>query len=125
MAKRESTFSRRGLHKLECAGCDAYVYATVASLERHGVPVCACGAPYEPERHELAIVLGLDDAAVVREYRERLSGFLEGQKGHVNKRHNCQDPEAAITAEFETRRRARARSNRLGALLPAPEPMAF
>lgn len=124
MDKRESTFSRRGLHKLECP-CGAYTYSTVSSLERHGVPVCACGGPFEPDRHELAIVLGLDDAAVVRAYRDRLSGFMDGQKGHVNKRHRMRDPEAAVTAEFEAARRRQARSNRLGALLPAPEPMPF
>jgi hypothetical protein len=58
------TLKRTGLHRLECEeSCGAYVYATVAQLEQHGMPQCSCGARFIPERVELALhVLPADDS---------------------------------------------------------------
>lgn len=124
MAKQHSTFSRRGLHKLECAGCESYVYATVASLERHGIPSCACGAEYVPDRLELAGLLGVQ-APVLDEYRRELSSVLHGQASHGQRGRRLRPAEEVAAQRVESRRRDRARSNRLGALLPAAEPMPF
>lgn len=124
MAKRQSTFSRRGLHRLECAGCESYVYATVSSLERHGIPSCACGSEYMPDELELAGLLGVE-APVLDEYRRELSSVLHGQASHGMRGRVLRDPSMIAAQRVESRRRERARSNRLGALLPAPEPMPF
>jgi hypothetical protein len=60
-----SLFSRKGIHRLECA-CGAYVYGTVACLEEHGLPSCACGERFVPVRRELAQILGVQCPAIVQ-----------------------------------------------------------
>lgn len=81
MRKRPTGQLRRtGLHRCECADeCGAYVYATVSALERHGLPVCPCGARLIPAALELAIALGVEDAPCVAEFHARVAQAWHGQ----------------------------------------------
>lgn len=108
------TFKRSGLHKLECP-CGAYVYATVAMLERHGLPACPCGERFQPEHAELAGLLGVDCDAL-DEYRRELSSILHGQAAHVQRGRAVQPAEHLAAQRVEARRRDRAYRNRLMAL---------
>jgi hypothetical protein len=126
-AKRPTRNLRRGLHKLEC-DCGQGTYASWAQLERFGaaLPTCSlCGDRFEPDHLELAMALGLDDSAVVVEYRAKLSSVAHGQ-ARVD-RGNGRDYSAELTAaaEIERRRVKRARAARINALRPAPEPIPF
>jgi hypothetical protein len=133
MPAKPRTFKRSGLHKLECRDCAAYVYATVAQLEAHGMPVCPCGAAYVPDELELAFLLGLYDAPVVAEFEQRTHrselaqqrriGWMEAQRRHAAGTLNPMSVKAAD--EMRAERRARARSNRLSAIMPKPEPLPF
>lgn len=114
---------RRGLRRVECESCAAAVYLTFAQAELHGLPRCACGGAFTPDDVELAMALGLEDAPVVVEYRRKLSSVMHGQAWTGN--YGVQAPDNAAHAYVERNRRERARSNRLGALKPAPEPMPF
>lgn len=98
-------FSRKGLHRLECDACPAYVYATVACLESRGLPVCSCGGAFQPERLELAMALGMDDHPAVRAFEQRAAVKLA---------------ERAFD-EIRAEQREMARKRRLAALRPAPE----
>lgn len=119
---------RRGLRRLEC-DCGAAIYATFAQLERHGRPVCACGGEFLPDDVELAMALGLEDAPVVIEYQAAVSSISRGQSGPARSlRTNARkftDPQQLAAERVERARRERARSNRLGALAPAADPMPF
>jgi hypothetical protein len=75
--KLMAAFKRSGLHRLECDGCEAYVYGTVASLERHGLPACACGSRLLPARIELAELLDVDCPARDEYHAEREEAFEE------------------------------------------------
>jgi hypothetical protein len=118
-----AAFKRAGLHKLEC-DCGAYVYATVAMLERHGLPACPCGSRFLPDRVELAELLGVDCPAVA-EYQAELSSVMRGQASHGIRGRKLRPAEQLAAERVEQRRRDRALSNRLQALMPAAEPMAF
>jgi hypothetical protein len=74
-----SPFKRAGLHKLTCPECPGYAYVTVAMLETIGYPVCPCGRDLEPERLELALLLGRDDLPIVRAYADKCSSVAHGQ----------------------------------------------
>jgi hypothetical protein len=126
-------FKRAGLHKLEC-GCGNYTYSAVAALERYGLPDCRCGQPFEPTELELAFMLGLDNADVVREYQRRTVGSEMAQARGVGSWQRTSErlaagtlrPMSVKTAEaMRAERRDRARSNRLQAIRPAAEPMPF
>lgn len=123
-----STFKRSGLHKLECPACGSYVYSTVAQLETVGSPACACGATYEPERLELAMMLGVD-SPIVAEYQRRTDRKLRAQYPAAHR--PCQmtddlaDMGARAAAEIVAEQRAEARKRRITAILPAPEPLPF
>lgn len=120
-----SSNPRRGLHRLEC-GCGGYVYATVSALERFGLPSCPCGERFEPERVDVAMILGLEDCAAVLEFRREASSVMHGQAPRAIRYGGAvRDPELVAAERVEKRRRERARSNRLGALRPAAEPMPF
>lgn len=88
------SFSREGLHRLECE-CGAYVYATVAMLETHGLPSCPCSKPLTPARRELAMLLGVSCPAITE--------FETAKALGLNNR------EAAKWVEAQRRERARAR----------------
>jgi hypothetical protein len=117
-------FKRSGLHRLACDGCDSYVYATVAQLERAGLPSCGCGAGFVPDRVELAELLDVDCPAR-DEYRTELSSVMRGQASHGIRGRELRPAELVAFERVEKRRRERARSNRLSALLPAAEPLPF
>lgn len=117
---------RRGLRKLECE-CGASVYITFAQAERYGLPLCGCGSRFMPDDLELAAALGVD-SPVLAEYRAELSSVMHGQSSHLAKSGagaRLRQPESIAAERVERSRRERARSNRLGALLPAAEPMPF
>jgi len=122
------SFKRSGLHRLECEACDGYAYATVACLERHGLPSCGCGAQLVPDRLELAMLLDVDCPAR-EEYERELNSIAHGQAGPGRSARNMgrrlRDPSEIALERVEQRRRERALSNRLGALLPTPEPLPF
>lgn len=118
-------FKRAGLHRLNCPTCPAYVYATVAALERHGRPVCACGTVFVPSEVELADLLGVDCAAV-EEYRREVESIWKGQAAHgARLGSRLQDPHTLAMSRIVARRRQEARTRRVAALKPAPEPMPF
>jgi hypothetical protein len=119
-----AAFKRSGLHKLECE-CGGYVYATVAQLEQRGLPSCGCGERFVPERLELAELLGVEDAPAVAEYRAELSSVLRGQASHGIRGRELRPAELVAFERVEQRRRERARSNRLTALLPVAEALPF
>lgn len=125
MHGKRSEFKRSGLHRLECSGCGAYVYGTVANLERHGMPVCGCGGGFMPERLELAMLLGLEDAPVVVEYERELSSVIHGQASHVQRGRSVRVPEAVAAERVERDRRERGRAHVLAALRPVAEPIPF
>ena len=118
-----AAFKRSGLHKLEC-GCGAYVYATVAMLEQHGLPACPCGARFLPDRLELAMLLDVECDATA-EYERELNRVSRGQASHGIRGRELRPAELVASERVEQWRRDRARTNRLTALLPAAEPMAF
>ena len=118
-----AAFKRSGLHKLEC-DCGAYVYATVAMLQRHGLPACPCGSRFLPDRVELAELLGVDCPAVA-EYHRELTSVMHGQASHGMRGRKLRPAESIAADRVEQRRRERALSDRLSALLPAAEPMPF
>lgn len=74
-------FSRKGLHKLECAMCDGFGYFTIATLEAKGLPKCGwCEAEtMQPTVLELAIELGADDAPVMSAYQAKVNSVAKGQ----------------------------------------------
>ena len=125
MQRKATSFKRSGLHRLECRGCEAYTYSTVACLERHGLPACGCGERFLPGRVELAALLGLDDAPAMVEYQRELSRVMHGQASHGRRGRVLRDPSSIAAERVEKRRREVARSNRLNALRPAVEPMPF
>ena len=124
MAKSKP-FTRQGLHRLEC-DCGAYVYATVAALEAHGLPVCACGETFQPGRVELAELLNVDCPAVA-EYRDALSSVLHGQAfaSGNGRRGNLRPAESVALERVERHRRELARARRVGAILPKAQPIPF
>lgn len=119
-----AAFKRSGLHRLECESCAGYAYGTVACLERYGLPACGCGARLLPARVELAMLLGVDCLAVA-EYQHELSSVMHGQAPHGQRARELRPAELVAAERVEQRRRERARASRLGALLPAAEPMVF
>lgn len=115
-------FKRSGLHRFEC-GCGNYTYSAVAAVESHGRPVCPCGLVFQPGRIELAFLLGVEDAPIVDEFRREANSVCHGQAWTGDYSHRA--AENTVAERLEQRRSDRARSNRLGALLPAVEPMPF
>jgi hypothetical protein len=89
-----SEFTRKGLHRLECE-CGHYLYATVAAVENHGLPSCACGERFTPARRELAMLLNVSCAAITEFETAKALGM--------------NDREAARWVEQQRRTRARAR----------------
>lgn len=71
-------FSRKGLHRLECA-CGAYLYSTVANVEQRGLPSCACGERFVPARRELAEILGVPCVAIVQLETAKALGLSEAE----------------------------------------------
>lgn len=129
----QSPFKRAGLHRVECS-CGNYTYSTVAALERYGLLTCPCGDRFEPTELEVAFILGLDDATVVREYQRRTAGSEMAQARGVGSWQRAAErvtagtlqPMSVKTAtDMRAERRARARSNRLSAIRPAAAPMPF
>lgn len=128
MPRKTAAFKRAGLHRLECDDCDGYAYATVAELERVGLPACGCGARYAPARLELALLLGAERAPAVAEYRAELESVARGQAPHCGssaRAAKLRAPEVIALERVESRRRSSARARRLRAIAPAPEPMPF
>lgn len=124
MAKKLSPFKRTGLHRLEC-DCGAYVYGTVAQLESVGMPRCACGDTFHPDRLELALLLGLEDAPVMAEYNRARGSIMHGQASHGRRGRELRSVEDIAFERLERNRAATARKRRLAALAPAPEPLPF
>lgn len=122
-------FSRKGLHRLECLDCPGYAYGTVACLEAVGLPSCACGGRLVPERLELALMLGVEDAPIVAEYMARTARKESGQ--YPASRRPCQssgalaDMGARAAAEIVAEQRLQSRQRRLSALMPTPEVLPF
>lgn len=111
---------RRGLQKASCHACDAAIYLTWAQAEQHGMPTCACGEPFEPDDYELALALGLDDAASLEEYRRAVSSAMRGQAGHAHKWGNehMRSVDEIADQRVSKDRRERARTARLNAIQP-------
>jgi hypothetical protein len=129
---RKSTprpFTRRGLHRLECPECPGYTYSTVAALEAIGLPSCGCGARFQPERLELAALLGVEDAPAVEEYRRELQSAGHGQAwaSGCGRRDTSEwrTPETIAAERVEQRRREVARKRRLAAIAATPALMPF
>ena len=120
-----TAFKRSGLHRLECERCPGYVYATVANLERHGLPACACGGRLVPDRVELAWLLNVTDCPAIAEYRAEVSSVMHGQAPHGQRGRELRPAELVASERVERRRVDRARSNRLAALMPEPEALPF
>lgn len=124
-----STFKRSGLHRLECQDCPGYAYLTVACLETVGLPSCACGGRLVPERLELALMLGVQDAPIVAEYMARTARKERAQ--YPASRRPCQmsgalaDMGARAAAEIVAEQRQQSRQRRLTALMPTPEVLPF
>jgi hypothetical protein len=74
-------FTRKGLHKLECAECDGFGYFTIATLEAKGLPRCGwCeGETMQPTVLELALELGAEDAPVYQAYTAKVNSVAKGQ----------------------------------------------
>jgi hypothetical protein len=135
MARKTSPFKRTGLHRLECSSCTGYTYSTVSQLETVGMPSCACGEAFTPDRLELAMLLGLEDAPVALEYFAKVASVEHGQAGpgrslKLESRRTAagrqlSDPSTLAAAHVERNRAAAARKRRLGALAPAVEAMPF
>jgi hypothetical protein len=123
-------WKRAGLHKLACHDCGAYAYATVAQLERFGLVACpGCGDRMVPDELELALLLGLDDLPIVREF-ERIAANKEASQrrslgwNEAAERHSAgtlASMEQAAADEMRRQRRETCRSNRLRALQPVAE----
>lgn len=127
--RKAGTFKRSGLHKLECRDCDGYVYATVAMLETHGLPSCACTGRLVPERLELALMLGVEDAPIVAEYKARTERKLRAQmpaaKRPGQSSGNLADMGLRAATEIQLEQRLQSRQRRIAAILPTPEALPF
>jgi hypothetical protein len=123
------TFSRKGLHRLECPMCPCYGYFTVAALEGAGeLPRCfskGCGETLQPTELELAMLLDAEDSRPMVEYRRECNSVAKGQASHYMLGHKCEAPELVAAARVESARRLSARQRRIAALMPVPEPMPF
>lgn len=126
------TFKRSGLHRLECQACPCYGYFTVAMLEKAGqMPRCFapdCGAEMQPERLELALMLGVD-SPIVHEYHERtirkqMAQMPKGKRPCMRSEH-LDDMGAKAAREIVAEQRHDARQRRIRAILPTPEPLPF
>lgn len=117
-------FSRKGLHRLECPECPGYTYSTVANLETVGLPSCKCGSTFEPERLELAELLGVESPAVIA-YRLECQSIAHGQASHGQRGRQLRPVELVAAERVESRRRSEARNRRLSALRPVPEALPF
>jgi hypothetical protein len=93
-------------------------------MERHGLPGCPCGSPFLPARIELAELLDVDCPAR-DEYHAELASVRHGQAPHGIRGRQLRQAEQVAYERVEQRRRERARSNRLQALMPAPDPIPF
>lgn len=123
-----STFKRSGLHRLECPACPGYAYGTVANLETVGLPRCACGETMQPERLELALMLGVD-SPIVSEWRRRTDRKERAQMPAA--RRPCQTSDALANMaeraalEIVAEQRHESRRRRIAAILPTPEALPF
>lgn len=126
-------FKRTGTHRINCTstGCDAYLYATVATLEKHGFPVCACGSTYEAERLELALMLGVDHPAAVQ-LDDMTRRKLNAQRPHTAKPCVMSDDLASYgelqdraLSEISAAQRQTSRERRLAAITPTTDPIPF
>lgn len=119
-------WKRGGLHKLECAGCDAYVYGTVASLEKHGLPQCGCSRRFEPTTVELCLTLGIEDTWVFRVFVSEASRVMQGQIPHIARGHKTRNAETVALDRMAAERESSARKRRIAAIQPrVPELMPF
>lgn len=129
MSKAKPTWKRSGLHRLECVNCPGYVYATVAMLETHGLPSCPCGGRLVPERLELALLLGVQDAPIVADYRARTAAKERAQmpaaKRPCQASESLNDMGARAAAEIQLEQRLQSRQRRMAAILPTPEALPF
>lgn len=125
---------RSGLHRLECAMCATYVYATVAQLEQHGMPLCpVCQQAFEPERIELALMLGRDDAPVVVAWRDLTQAKMMSQDRSLGHQEvlarisagTLNRMDARALDEIREAQRKASRARRIAAIMPVPEPLPF
>ena len=75
-------FTRKGLHRLECAMCDGFAYATISQLETRGLPPCWCGDTLQPDRLELAMHLDANASRPMRDYQAACNSAAKGQAAH-------------------------------------------
>ena len=127
-----ATFSRKGLHRLECPMCEATVYSTVAQLEQRGLPACWCGERFQPATVDLALHLGADDAPIAREFFDREARKDLAQKpAQIRASRRGRDPStlndmtAAALDEVRELQRSNARKRRLALFTPTPEVIPF
>lgn len=114
-------FSRKGLHALECQMCDARSYATVATLERRGLPPCWCGERMQPTELELAMILSATDARPMVEYMRQCNSVAKGQAAHGRAGRTLKrTPEEVAAERVEAERRSHAVYRQLAAILPSP-----
>jgi hypothetical protein len=133
-SRKPRPFTRAGLHKVACHDCGHYTYEAVAQLERRGLLPCPdCGVRMVPDELELALLLGLEDLPIVREWQRIAANKEASQRRSLGwneaaARHSAgtlASMEQAAADEMRADRRARCRSNRLQALLPVAEPLPF
>lgn len=116
--------TRQGLKRLECAdGCGCIAYMTLAQLERHGMPLCPCGAGLVPDDLEVAAAvcdaLTLEQVPTYREYLRKCQSVAHGQKSHVQRGRVVQAVEQAaadatrraVVRAAQERKRAGLRQN--------------
>lgn len=121
-------FKRTGLHRLTCTACPTYGYFTVAMLEQAGLPRCwrdGCGETLMPDRIEVALLLGVDDAPVMAAYRAKVGSVAHGQASHYAKGRELESPEFRAIESISREQRKAARERRIAAILPTPEPLPF
>jgi hypothetical protein len=109
-------FTRKGLHRLECPMCDGFAYATVATLERRGLPPCWCGEVLQPTELELAMMLDAVDSRPMVDYLRECNRVAKGQQPHVRQGRDCRAPELVAAERVEVERRELARARRRAGL---------
>lgn len=114
------TFTRKGLHRLECPMCPGYAYGTVANLELVGLPRCSCGETLQPAELELAMILGADESRPMMEYVRECNSVAKGQASHYAKGRVLRSPEEIAAERVEKSRISGAVWRQISALKPMP-----
>ena len=125
--------TRQGLKRLECPeGCGPILYATLAQLERYGLPNGPCGHRMVPEDLEVAAHI-LDRSELAsppawREFEREASSILHGQASHVQRGRDVMPAETLAAQRVRDATRAVAHARRISGLVNvgvSADPMPF